>query len=153
MSPLQILIAACGGPHGSDRSFRSWFFTDYGFLELVIFAIVSFIAGMWLTAGLAHWRWPRQFLAWAALIAGFLWIELILWPLSWLLGLASHQSAMYSGPGVAESADLAFILGLSMTITLLGIPPGRALSRLGVRSQRGQFRRKLARLRKRKHSE
>jgi hypothetical protein len=148
-----MFIAACGGAHGHDRQFRAWLIDEGGIIEIIVFVLVSFIAGVWLRTAFGHWRWPRPFGAWILLIAGLSWIKTLIWPLTWIFLKATHQPAIYDGPRLQESMDLAFVLGLSFAISLTGVGLGRVLLRLTAGSRRKQFLKKLARMRKRRHAE
>lgn len=153
MTPLQLLVALCGGEHSRDRPFRIWLTIDNGYIYLTIFVLVSFIAGVWLSAGLAHWRWQRRLLGWVGLVGSIIWFNTLTWPLTWLLEKLSGQNPRYDGPDLEQSAQYAVVFGVSLLFTFAGMPAGGALARLAPRNRRRRFIRKLAKHRKRRRSE
>jgi len=135
-----------------ERLWRAWGVESNGFLFLMAFVSVALASGVWLRTGLAHWRWPRQFLAWILFVVIITWIDVIFWPLSWALGRVTHEASRYDGPTLPQSVNIATVLGMNLIVTLLGTPMGYGLARLGPRIHGYFFTRRLAKYRKRRRA-
>jgi hypothetical protein len=152
LTPCSFLMALLGGAAGRTRAFREWY-DDGGTVFLIGYALAAVGAGIWLRAALAHWRWPRPLLAWTLLVAMWVWIETVVWPLTWLDGRFSGTPARFSGLSAVRSIHAAEILAVSLLISFASTPIGRGVSRALAWSRRGRFIRRLNKRRKARRGE
>ncbi len=108
------------------------------------------LVGIWLSAGLGHWRRWRAWAAWGCLIACLLAIE----PIVDSPGRPVVEvSRVYAIPGSFDM-QLWFrrlaILGVTMVIATMGIPLGRGLRAAFARHRAHRWRKRRKRLRARR---
>lgn len=133
----------------TDKSARARSWIDAGGVVLFIaIPMVAVAAGIWLRAALAFWRWPRQFIAWAILVSCWVWLETLVWPLTWLHGRLSREPAVYSGHSPKSSAILLGFIGIVLVLTVAASPLGRLVLRMIEWNRRGRFRKQLNRRRR-----
>lgn len=122
---------------------ESWLIAYTGILPAVL-------VGIWLTAGLGHWRRWRAWAAWGCLIACLLAIE----PIVDSPGRPVVEvSRFYAIPGSFDM-QLWFhrlaILGVTMVIATAGIPIGRGVRAAYARNRALRWRKRRRRLRARR---
>ena len=123
--------------------------------EMTVLAVLSFgvlplALGMWLKAGLSHWRRPVAWLVFALVVLPMLSIDTLLLP--WLarsipsLDLTLQWDSCRWDLWLGRASALAAL----MSVALLGIPAGAGLGRLHDLARRGlwRFRLRQARMRR-----
>jgi hypothetical protein len=115
---------------------------------LLSMAVLQVFVGMWLTAGLSHWRRWTPWAAWAGLIACLLSIELIVEapgpPPAEVLGVPLLPGSLEFGRLVHRLA----ILGAVLIIAAAGIPLGLMALKLHAKNRAIRWRKRRRRLRR-----
>jgi hypothetical protein len=140
-------------PSGQSRALQSWIDDGGGVAFLIGFALTAVAVGTWLRAALAHWRWPTPILAWTLLVSAWIWFESIVWPLTWLHGRIIGVPARYSGLDAPRSIHCLQILIVSILVSTVATPFGRAVSRGLTWSRQRRFIKTLNKRRKTRRGE
>ncbi len=115
-----------------------------------MFILLPLAVGIWLTAGLSHWRRPIAFGTFTALVCVLLSVDVIIGPflthLPGMFGLVIDE--------VAPRSEMFFerltILAVIVTVALAGIPTGRLLLSIHRAFVRGRWRARRRRFRARR---
>ncbi len=126
---------------------------DQSLAAMVVGVTLPVLTGVWMTAGLGHWRPWLARAVWGLLIAGLL---------SWdVLQLAfetiGNELGIVSGIGAEAHLKLAFydwllrvvVLFVFLMLTFVGSPLGAVLLKVHARRRRRRWSRRRARLRRR----
>lgn len=108
------------------------------------------LVGIWLTAGLSHWRRWMAWAAWTGLIGCLLAIEPIIEPLLGRLAELCGLSVTPASFAVDQWLHRLGILGATMVIATAGIPLGRGLQAAFARHRAHRWRKRRRRLRARR---
>lgn len=139
VAPWALPRALAGhGPKGKALSI--WFHHDAGYILLIIVPVFLVFVGAWLRASMG--RWPFPVLVWALGVSLWLWHELLLYPLRFVLNVGP-----YTGPTARDSGEQAFLLAVAFIIVFCSAPIGRGLESLFRMSRRQRF---IKQLRKRR---
>lgn len=133
---------------GGDERYSEW--DRFGALLLMgVWVGVQLAVGVFLTAGLAHWR-PRRlpWVAWAGVLAMLLSLEPLLFPARAAMGWALGDPVRYEGPTMlAWGLRLAMGLG-AMVFSLPGVPLSGVFVLAAEAGRRRRFRRRRRRQRR-----
>lgn len=114
--------------------------TQWTYSELCGAAAFLVLSGVWLTAGLSHWKRWQAFLAWGALIAAI--DALSLW---WRDDFGSSWRAAMPLPSLA--LDRLTLIAMLLLVAMAGVPVGLGVRRLYHARRSRWFGRQRQRLR------
>lgn len=115
---------------------------------LLAAAATCLLTGIWLTAGLSHWRRWVAFVAWTMLLAILVALD------GWLVSTAAPLLAVKGvtllpgAPDVFRLLERLEIVALMIVVTALGIPAGMGILRLHATNRSLRFRRRRRRFRR-----